>query len=704
MNFIYKIFTLAFLISTVGTLNAQNINSQLPNSLFKKDNQGRFFMVAFPMNEYPEHPKVALEMYIASNESGKVKIKSNHNNYYKEFNIKAGEILTISSVDGNLDWDSEIREIGIRNNKVYTIESTVPVSVYAMNSKQFSTEGYQAIPVKNWGTEYRHCSYYDFNEAREWSSGFVIISSADSNKIEIDLKGVGEEIESGNGRKLGDKFNINLNSGEAYMYTGTGKTRGIFDLSGTSIKSISPISIISFHQRTMIPATVVTNGRDHLEESLLPVESWGTKYYSVELNRETDMGDFFRVMAGDDNTELNISWYDKYTGELIGDHNVVLEEAGDFFEANPQAVDNCFDGGNIPSIRGVSVFEANKPIQVIQYSYSSCWDKADGTYDPFMINLAPVEQYTEKIQFMTPSNIYTDDYNGHFLNLVIKGDSTDPQRNLQLISSVKLDGVPIIDIMPSILNNNAVDDIYWASIPVEQGPHTLESETEFNGYIYGFSFVDTYGWPIGNAGYNMLIEDTSAPVISKEEISMGKYKITASEKNNADANCEGCKPQIDSKIYREPVIISSNNFKAYLDTELESEDWYLHGDDELHYIFEVADISKDAEITFAVVDDYGNVSEETISHIAASVSNETYINGNKIELFPNPAKNMLRIKSNENYLVNNFRIISSDGQNVISKENYNLNGSLNISELSSGVYFINFNFKGEIYKLKFVKE
>ncbi|MDC1068045.1 hypothetical protein OAQ99_02670 [Candidatus Kapabacteria bacterium] len=592
------------------------ISKKLSNQLMSGANSlGRKFIIAFPMNEIPTHPTQALDVYIASSEETQVKIFNELTGFERTLNIQPGDIGVLSSALGDLAWEYEVREVDDVVEKGFSIISDKPISVYVMNSKRVSTEGFLAIPVSAWGTEYRHCSYYDFNESREWASGFIVVASEKNTRVNIDLKGEGAVIPAEGGKKIGDSFSFKMDEGEVYMLRGTGTTRGLFDMSGTHITADKPIGVISFHERVMIPATVVRNGRDHLSAMMPPVQAWGSQYTSVELDRKTDKGDFFRVMAAEPNTEFVVRWYDKATGAQIGNWDGVLAEAGDFAEYHPNAASACAGNNSFTSIRGTSIFKSiktvdgeevvnkQKPIFVMQYSYSACWDNAGGNYDPFMFPVSTVEQFTKSTIFMTPSNKSGNDYVDNFMNLIIQGDPNDPVRNIELLSSVKYDGVPIIDIQTDLPGNEIAEGLYWVTIRPEVGPHTLEGEAKFGGYLYGFAQFDSYGWPAATAYANLGEQDTLPPVIIKEN-ECYTYKIQATEIRDEEPLGEE-PPQVDQHIDRDPQIIFNDNFKDWvINPDLETEDWYLTpgGDEDFNFIFEVEDPTQDAMVIYEVFD------------------------------------------------------------------------------------------------------
>ena len=69
------------------------------------------------------------------------------------------------------------------------------------------------------------------------------------------------------GHDIGDVISARLDRGETYMVRGNGRTKGIYDLTGTKITSEKPFGLISFHMRTMIPSECVT-GRGFFCEML----------------------------------------------------------------------------------------------------------------------------------------------------------------------------------------------------------------------------------------------------------------------------------------------------------------------------------------------------------------------------------------------------------------------------------------------------
>lgn len=65
---------------------------------------------------------------------------------------------------------------------------------------------------------------------------------------------------------------------------------------------------------------------------------------------------------------------------------------------------------------------------------------------------------------------------------------------------------------------------------------------------------------------------------------------------------------------------------------------------------------------------------------------------NKFSMFPNPAINKVTISNTENILVNTVNITDVNGRIVLANNYNGVNAvELNVSDLNTGIYFININ-------------
>ncbi len=586
----------------------------LKTHVMSANSQGRKFIVGFPPNEKPIHPVDYLEIYVTSSVDTKVTLSNKLLGVEITKPVEALKITTFSSANGETSFAWELRQSESIEQYGFTLDSPDPISVYVLNAKPVTSEGYLAIPVSAWGTEYIHCSFYDFNEVRKWRSGFMVLGAYENTRVRIQLKGVGKGYaKTAAGKEIGESYNITLNEGEVFMVQGDGQTRGVFDLSGSSISSSQPVGLLSFHERTMIPAFEVYNGRDHLIEMMPPVSAWGTEYASVEYARNTDQGDFFRIIASEPNTNYHIKWYEAATGELISQRQGMLNQPGDFEEFIHEPVRCPHD---LESIRGTSVFKFDKPTLVLQYDYSAEWDCSSGNYDPFMILVVPVEQFTKSTVFQTPDN---KQFNENFFNIIAVGDTTDPAR--ESLRSIKIDDVPIWNNFPTFLFNQIPGtNLFWAKVTVGVGAHKIQGDTKFGGYIYGFSSFDTYGWPAAMAIRKLDETDTLEPLITWDG-ECGEYTVNAWELRNGE---EGDNPrQVDQGISDKPVLDTDVSYN-FNDPELPP-DWKgwppSYQPEEYEFTLSVIDKYQDAFAKFYVFDrsELQNTGKDSIRYEADSL-------------------------------------------------------------------------------------
>ncbi|MFP4543737.1 MAG: T9SS type A sorting domain-containing protein [Candidatus Kapaibacterium sp.] len=582
MKQIYKM--LCVVIVTVflnGTLLSNDTHSYVQDeTYFYNGNAGREFIIAIPPNDDQLAQRESLEMYISSAFAANVKIKMPGAQGSLSTKIKPGEVKTFSTFNGGMDWSLEVWEDESPVEKAIEITSDAPVNVYVLNSKSASSDGYMAIPVSNFGTDYIHCSYYDFHENRKWAGGFLIIGTHDNTEARIFLKGRGGQYDkTAGGKEIGKNYLVKLDKGEVYMIRGGGNTQATFDLTGSRVTSDKPVGLISFHNRTTLPKSNASS-RDHLSEMIPPTTAWGKEYYSLALNRKINMGDLFRVVALEEDTDVDIRWYDLHNKQQIDKRNFILEKSGDFHDI--LETDHRWPHSN-PSIRGTSVFKADKPILVMQYSYSVSWD-GDSNYDPFMFLVTAKEQYNYSTIFQTPVQL---GFKKNYVNIIAIGDVTDPTR--ADIKSIKLDGEPVFELIPYFpFNQIPGTDLFWARVEIAMGPHILEGNTKFGAYVYGYKSVDSYGWPAAFSS-NLITDDKNMPQDFTEDMGNNQYKVIITD--------EG------SEFTKNVFVRDTQNVQLYYD---ESPSFWPPKDTLIINV-EVLDLTKEAYLEYYAVDRAGNV-------------------------------------------------------------------------------------------------
>jgi hypothetical protein len=630
-----------------------------PEAVLNNSAQGKDFWLSIPMNDSPVQPLNALEIYVTSSSNTFVYLEVPGLGFARRKPLKALDVVTFSTRDGSVSTAWEVNSSEIPDNIAIHVFADVPISVYVLNAKPVTSEGYLALPVSVWGTEYIHCSYYDFNEGRPWASGFTVIASEDNTEITINLRGRGANIaRTAGGARLGSTLKATLMRGQVYNVKGDATSRGSFDMSGTKITSNKPVGLISYHQRTMLPANN-TNGRDHIVEMFPPVQAWGKKYNTVEYSRD-NKGDFFRIIASQNNTRWKMKYYDKQTKVLIGQREGILQ-AGQFYEE----INNWGGSGAVESIRGTSVWEADKPVLLLQYSYSANWDNGS-EFDPFYIVVTPQEQYISATVFQTPAN---SAFVTNWFNIIAVGDSNDLEGTK--LKSIELDGKPVWITRPQLLSNRMPNtNLYWINVKVAPGPHRVKSQTVFGGYIYGFSDFDSYGWPAAMAVRKLDQIDTLPPVLTFTE-DCGDFSYTATEVRNFGPPPDTA--QVDQGIsFIEMIDSVSTNYEL----EFVTADRIVVDPKVTEFKFKlnVKDKTKDAFAIFVVMDRAGNY---TIDSVRYTVNRLTLdpdpVNFGKVRVnrtkqvkvkLTNTSKVVLELKELKVAVGKHFAIVGGDTSNM----------------------------------------
>ncbi len=155
----FILILLSALLPIIGYAN--DLKTQIKQDLLNQSKIGNYqlgkkYILAFPPNESASFgwSDSALEVYVSSPTDTKVNVdvygkKSSHD-------IIAGEVLVLDDAAGILKSKAEIREPNKALNKTITLEADLPISVFVLNMKSTTSDGYMAIPVDHWGKEYLH--------------------------------------------------------------------------------------------------------------------------------------------------------------------------------------------------------------------------------------------------------------------------------------------------------------------------------------------------------------------------------------------------------------------------------------------------------------------------------------------------------------------------------------------------------------------
>ncbi len=392
------------------------------------------------------------------------------------------------------------------------ITSTSPVSVYCYSSRPETSDGYLALPVDSWGTQYLTANYkvdsYTYDGRGDslctvYPRGgeFAIIAAFDSTRVTVYPKTRTYQVTTGSVSKI-------LMKGEIYQLQDGGFVRGWSDLTGSVVTSDKPVGLLTGHVRTGIP--VVFDTKDHIIEMVPPRNTLGKRYVAVPFGGRLG-GDLLRVILTDPGeTTLQIT-----TPE--GSSTQKFEGLGAFAEF---------------IITQTTVIEADKPVMVMQYSRSMGTDprnnpKATVFFDPDLVTVTPEEQFVNAAVFQTlpnvsnsPSYPWATQFEHHYVTIVAEEKK---------FGTITLNGEPLINQQNFSTGPVPGTPFVWATMEVRDGRiHVLSGDALFGGYVYGVGYVDSYAWPIGAGLRKFDVTDEQPPVLAAQQ-DCGGFNVTASE-------------------------------------------------------------------------------------------------------------------------------------------------------------------------------
>lgn len=392
--------------------------------------------------------------------------------------------------------------------KAIHVYARSPIIVTAMTHSPMTTDSYLALPAHGLGTEYIASCYYDdmySGIADPLAGEFLIVAPYDSTHVHIGP--VRAPTRSDSTGKLshdrGSSWDVTLQRGQTYLVQSTGLGIGDDDLTGTPITSDKPISFISGHQRASMPIHATNESKDHLCEMYPPVDEWGTEYYDMPMAGRTIVGDYIRLIAGDDNVRI------RENGRIIAQ----LSKKGDFVDREKvtepviyQSVDNSGSG-------------TWKKFLAVQFAYSAGESGDPGPGDPFAIALPPKEQFQKRMLFRVPDTPPGTAYTSH-ITFITRTDSVDKLvLNGRPISSYPLVG----RVQISTTNMSAIRVRGLSTV----GPYLAECGAPFGAYLYGYSDEDSYGHPV-SMGLRTMSADTMAPTES-HMTACGRFDLRVSD-------------------------------------------------------------------------------------------------------------------------------------------------------------------------------
>ncbi len=237
-----------------------------------------------------------------------------------------------------------------------------------------------------------------------------------------------------------------------------------YDFTGTRITATKPVSVIGGHDCAMVPHGLWAC--DHLEESMLPIESLGTELVVTAVQSTTDLTTqgatdpmYVRVLSAGADNEIEF--------DPPSIHGKVTLGEGEFVEIGPVSQDFVVRGTDRLLVA-----------ELMTGKNSTGYLIKGEVGDPAESLAIGSEQFRSDYTVLAPST-----YKYNFVNVIAKTNT-----------SVTIDGAPIDSGEFSAIGDGAYSVARHA---VDGGAHSLSSNGKFGVVVYGYGLYTSYMYPGG---------------------------------------------------------------------------------------------------------------------------------------------------------------------------------------------------------------
>lgn len=368
----------------------------------------------------------------------------------------------------------------VRAGGVYRVKSDIPVIAYLHSplKNSASNDSSMLLPLKTLRQDYVIASYPPFVSAKlpEDKNGrpsyFNVVALENDTTIEWtprrDTAGndvpVPKVIAGQTGSVTINKFDV-LQVGASSI---TNLEYETHDVSGTLVHSDKPIWVLGATACAFVPFDS-TGFCNHLQEQMIPVEYWGSKYVGAHAPLRASEPHIWRVYAGE--AGVTVTTDPQQPGTPF-----TLNERGAFKELTVAS------GSSF-------TFQGTGPFLPVQYLVGN--NEAGDKGDPAMYQMIPIEQFLERYVFVTGV-----DYDLNYAQIIrVKGSAPVFVNKTQ----VPEDSYYLINSLNGL--RYEVSD-YLLAPGDEPKVYVAESEDAFGVIIVGYQSVganSAYAYPGGMA-------------------------------------------------------------------------------------------------------------------------------------------------------------------------------------------------------------
>lgn len=361
----------------------------------------------------------------------------------------------------------------------YRVTSGAPITVHQFNplsnGSEFSNDASLLLPSTSVGSEYIVVGWPTITASADLRAYVAIIAPGEGT-TRVTVTSPVPTIAGGGVPALQANVPTELTLEQGQILSLMTNDLAATGLTGMEISSDKDVVVFSGHECANIP--INNNFCDHLEQQLLPTDTWGTEFVGAKFNARGDEPDVWRVVAAESGTTINTN------PPIPGVNGLTLGrgEMREFVTAEDFIV------------------SATGPIQLAQFMVGSAYPGPDGGCDlsgfspvtfgcaiprtcpsgtaigdpAFLINV-PNEQFREDYLVLTPANYQQD-----FMTIVAPPGTV-----------VELDGREVTAA------RERVGAWEVMRITATDGVHRIVADDNIGLYAYGYDCDVSYAYPGG---------------------------------------------------------------------------------------------------------------------------------------------------------------------------------------------------------------
>ncbi len=388
--------------------------------------------------------------------------------------------------------------------------STRPAVVYQYNpyccNFSFTNDASLLLPVEALGTQYIGVGAPDWPKidslANQFGMGLTIVASEPDTQVSVSYDFETKLFNDPDGRmtveptpeegELATAQGV-IQPGEVMHVESLSTPRFQSELTGARIEADKPVAVFSTHPCTNIPHGA--SACDHLEEQLIPTDTWGDHYLLTPPSRRSALAQevvYWRLVAGDEGAEVQLN--DEFANFFMrGSMSTTIEQCTRYrVEENDHTRFALAPGQDcMLSSRYAMEVRSNAPLQIMGFlvgEEAATSQVQTGTGDPSMFLLPPVAQFRREYLFLTPETYALD-----YVTVVLPKGAA---------GGITLDGMPV-DPQAEEISGDVIEGTDFVSlhIPVSDGAHAIEAEVPFGLLVYAYDRFVSYAY---TGGLNLI--------------------------------------------------------------------------------------------------------------------------------------------------------------------------------------------------------